>query len=91
MDIQWYILSFETIPRYRKRLHGNGKILLPLPWDTKARGKSETAPAPQPTKEEARARFAALTTGGLIIAAPHPPWHSPVAIKRLARRPRNRP
>lgn len=29
--------------------------------------------------------------GGLIIAAPHPPWHSPVAIKRLARRPRNRP
>ena len=38
MDIQWYILSFETIPRYRKRLHGNGEILLPLPWDTKARG-----------------------------------------------------
>lgn len=60
MDIQWYILSFETIPRYRKRLHDNGEILLPLPWDTKARGKDETAPAPQPTKEEARARFAAL-------------------------------
>jgi|GEM_PF-7037342 len=67
MDIQWYILSFEAIPRYRKRLHGNGEILLPLPWDTKARGqggnKNETAPAPQPTKEEARARFAALVAG----------------------------
>lgn len=63
MDIQWYILSFETIPRYRKRLHGNGEILLPLPWDGKARGKNETAPAPQPTKEEARARFAALAGG----------------------------
>ena len=58
-----YILSFETIARYRKRLHGNGKILLPLPWDGKARGKNETAPAPQPTKEEARARFAALVAG----------------------------
>ena len=65
MDIQWYILSFETIPRYRKRQHDNGKILLPLPWDGKARAqaKSETAPAPQPTKEEARARFAALAGG----------------------------
>lgn len=30
-----------------------------------ARGKNETAPAPQPTKEEARARFAALA-GGVI-------------------------
>lgn len=36
--------------------------LLPLPWDGKPSGEgtSETAPAPQPTKEEARARFATL-------------------------------
>lgn len=47
--------------------HVKGRItpatLLPLPWDTKARGKNETAPALQPTKEEARARFAALVAG----------------------------
>lgn len=49
--------------------HVKGRItpatLLPLPWDGKARAqdKSETAPAPQPTKEEARARFAALVGG----------------------------
>lgn len=34
--------------------------LLPLPWDSIAQQPNETAPAPQLSKEEARARFVAL-------------------------------